>query len=331
METGVVIALVTLSSTRQRWGIIPAGVAAAMRPELLVFAITLAAGRSSSLKKLFYALVLSTLPALIVAILRTVYFGVPYPLSIAAKPADLSPGLFYSIQALILAGPFWLWPGPGWSNLERSDRGLALAVGAHLIAVALAGGDWMVLLRLVAPVLPATVRIAAQLASSRRWSWQIPGWVCAVGATAYLGVHTGLPSRNIVRQRMALMTSAAPLLNEAKVVATLDVGWVGIVHSGTVVDFAGVTSPEVAHLAGGHTTKRIDAALLRSRQVDHLILLLAPGANVANAWEKTRFARGVEYRAARFAAEMGCSVKGTQPLPDTHQRYLFVRCRNDVR
>lgn len=326
METGVVIALVALSSTRKSWGLIAAGLAAALRPELVVYAFVLALGRASSQRLLLPALALSTLPALSVAMIRMVYFGEPYPLAAAAKPADLTPGLFYSAQALLLAGPFWLWPGPGFRRLDRLERGHAVAVVAHLVAVALAGGDWMVLLRLVAPVLPGALRVASLVTVARRWTWQLPTWVCAVAATAYLGVRTGLPGRHLVAQRMALMTATAPLLRDAKVVATLDVGWVGTVHTGTVVDFAGVTNPTVAHLAGGHTTKRIDAALLRLRNVDHVVLLLAPGRTVSTPWESSQFARGVEFRAAFFAAEMGCTVKGTTPLPGTAQLYLVVRC-----
>jgi hypothetical protein len=326
METGLVIAFVTLSTTRKNWGLFPAGLAAALRPELIVYAFVLALVRATSLRKLLPALLISLLPAVVVAAVRTTYFGVAYPLAAVAKPADLSAGLFYSAQALLLSGPFWFWLGPGWGRLERSERGLAVAIIGHLAAVALAGGDWMVLLRLVAPVLPGALRVAALLIPGRRWTWQIPTWVCAVAATAFLGLRTGLPGKHILYQRMTLIDAAIPLLKDAKVVATLDVGWVGIAHTGTVVDFAGVTCPHVAHLPGGHTTKRIDAALLRSRDVDHLVLLLAPEASISTPWETSHFARMVEGRAARYAAEMGCTVEGTLPLFDTRQSYLFVRC-----
>jgi hypothetical protein len=326
METGVVIALVTLSSTRSRFGLIPAGLAAGMRPELSVYTFVLALSRAKTLRQLPLAVLLATLPVLCVALLRVIFFGYPFPLAAVAKPADLDAGVFYSLQSLLLAGPFWLWLSPGWKRLDRNEVGLALAVIAHLVAVALAGGDWMVLLRLVAPVLPIALRIAAFLNVGQRFYLRILPWVGAVAVTAYLGVHTALPGRHLVDQRMALVTEGRKLFGGAKVVAALDVGWVGIAHAGSVVDFAGVTNPRVAILPGGHTTKRIDAALLRVNDVDRVVLLLSPGENVQSPWEKSRFARGVEYRAAAFAQELGCAVDGTLPLRGTSQKYVVARC-----
>jgi hypothetical protein len=326
METGVVIALVTLSSTRNRFGLIPAGLAAALRPELSVYALVLALSRAKTLRQLPVAVLCSTLPVLCVALLRVIFFGHPFPLAAVAKPADLGAGVFYSVQAALLAGPFWLWLSPGWKRLERREQGLALAIIAHLVAVALAGGDWMVLLRLVVPVLPVALRIAAFLYVSQRLYSRIPTWVCAIAVTAYLGFHTALPGRHLVNQRMALVTEGRKLLRGAKVVAALDVGWVGVAHAGKVVDFAGVTDPRVAVLPGGHTTKRIDAALLRVNDVDRIVLLLSPGENVQSPWQNSRFARGVEYRAAAFAAESGCTLDGTLPLRGTSQKYVAARC-----
>jgi hypothetical protein len=297
-----------------------------MRPELSVYALVLALSRAKTLRQLPVTVLCSTLPVLCVALLRVIFFGHPFPLATLAKPADLGAGVFYSVQALLLAGPFWLWLSPGWKRLERLERGLAFAIIAHLVAVALAGGDWMVLLRLVVPVLPVALRIAAFLYVSQRLYLRIPIWVCAIAVTSYLGFHTALPGRQIVNQRMALVTEGRKLLHGAKVVAALDVGWVGVAHAGTVVDFAGVTNPRVAVLPGGHTTKRIDAALLRVNDVDRIVLLLSPGENVQSPWENSRFARGVEYRAAAFATELGCTLDGTLPLRGTSQKYVAARC-----
>jgi hypothetical protein len=56
-------------------------------------------------------------------------------------------------------------------------------------------------------------------------------------------------------------------------VATLDVGWVGAALPGAeIVDLAGVTDPEIAALPGGHTSKRVDAAMLLARRVVHVLL-----------------------------------------------------------
>jgi hypothetical protein len=326
METGIVIALVTLSTSRSPWSTLPAALAAAWRPELIPFAFVLALGRATSIRRTWCLGLVAIIPAASVATLRCHYFGSAYPLAVVAKPSDLSFGLLYLSQTLLLGGPFWLWLGPGWRKLERAERALSLAIVAHLAAVTLAGGDWMVLLRLAAPVFPAALRIAVLLNEQRKTAWALPAWVCAGAATAYLGLATGRPGRHIAQQRTALIESARPKLSGAKVVATLDVGWLGAAHAQTVIDFAGVTLPAVAHLAGGHTTKRIDSALLRSRNVDRVVLLLAPNAAVEPVWEESHFARGVEVRAARLAAELGCVPDGTVALSFTQQRYLFVRC-----
>lgn len=326
METGVVIALVTLSTTRQSWGLVLAGIAAALRPELVPYAVVLALGRSTSVQKVAGPVAIALGPAILVAVLRATFFESPYPLSAAAKPAELTSGLFYVVQTLLLGGPFWLWLGPGLRQLPREEKALAVAVAAHLAAIVLTGGDWMVLMRLTAPVFPAALRIASMAARSRSLRWAIPVWVCAVAATAYLGVKAGLPGRHITRQRAQLVAAAKPMLSDAQVVAALDVGWLGVAHPGTIVDLAGVTDPRIAHLAGGHTTKRIDLGLLRARDVDHLALLLAPDENGREPWEQSHFARGVESRVARFAAELGCAPEQRLHLPGTTQNYLIVRC-----
>ncbi|MGC4069308.1 MAG: hypothetical protein QM784_32590 [Polyangiaceae bacterium] len=326
METGLVIALVTYSTTRHGAGLLAAGIAAALRPELLPYALVLAAGRSNSLRTGWRTVGMTLAPAAAVAITRLHYFGSAYPLAAVAKPAVLGFGLLYVSQTVLLGGPFHLWLGPGWNRLEREERVLALAIVAHLASVLLVGGDWMVLLRLSAPVFPGALRIAALLLSSRSvWS-ALPGWVLAVVATAFLSIKTGWPGRHIVEQRTKLVEDMTQRLAFARVVGGLDVGFLGVAHRHTIVDFAGVTSPSFAHLAGGHTSKRIEPAHLRTRNVDHLVLLLDDNAPLLPQWNESRFAREVESRVANIAVELQCVPEATVPLAWTAQRYLVVRC-----
>jgi hypothetical protein len=326
METGLIIALVTFSTTRHRIGLIAAGAAAALRPELLPFAVVLAVGRAPSLQKAWRTVGVAVVPALAVAAVRAHYFGSAYPLAAVAKPADLSFGLLYGAQTVLLGGPFYLWLGAGWRELEREERVLAAAIVAHIAAVTLAGGDWMVLLRLSAPVFPAALRVSAMLRPTRIGWRAIPPWLLAVAATAYLGLKTAVPGRQIAEQRRILIEQMARRLTNAHVVGGLDVGFLGVAHRHTIVDFAGVTSPPFAHLTGGHTSKRVESAHLRTRNVDHLILLLDANATLQHPWQESSFARAVERRVAGIAAEMQCVPTEVVALPGTAQRYLVVSC-----
>ena len=55
-------------------------------------------------------------------------------------------------------------------------------------------------------------------------------------------------------------------------VATLDVGWPTAATEASIVDLAGLTDPEIAALPGGHTSKRVDPALLLARDPDVILL-----------------------------------------------------------
>jgi hypothetical protein len=60
-------------------------------------------------------------------------------------------------------------------------------------------------------------------------------------------------------------------------------------------DLAGVTDPDVAALPGGHTSKAVALAMLEAREVDRLVLQLAPGATL----DRPAYARIVEQRLSR--------------------------------
>ena len=99
--------------------------------------------------------------------------------------------------------------------------------------------------------------------------------------------------------------------------AALDVGWVGAVSDFTVVDLAGVTDEAVAMLPGGHTSKRVDDALLRHRDVDALVLLTYPPSDEP--------AREVERRVALTPTAQGFKLVARLPFAGGRQSYVVFR------
>ncbi len=336
METGVVTALATVALARPRGALLAGGLAAGWRPELLPWAFTLAVGTAwadGDLEpsaprpgRLAVAAALALAPAILVAALRTVWFGSPTPLSLLAKPSDLAHGAHYAAAAAIWTGAPLLVAAP-WALLRAAPRtrAAALALGAHWLALVAAGGDWMPLFRLAVPVLPGAILIATELAATARpWSTWARS-LGAVGLGAALLLAKGGDLRRVAARRLELVAAARPWLGDARRVAALDVGWVGAVGSFDVVDLAGITDPTIATLPGGHTTKRISHDLVDARDVDHVVLLLGPDATPGTPWARTTFARGVEATVAEDACERGFALVGTIPLGGTRQVYVVAR------
>jgi hypothetical protein len=115
-----------------------------------------------------------------------------------------------------------------------------------------------------------------------------------------------------------LIERARAPLSGARSIAALDIGWVGAATSASIVDLAGITDPRVAMLPGGHTSKRIDDALLRTRDVDALVLLeaTAPG---------TGYAREVERRVALLPSVADFRPVARLPLGGGAQHYVVLR------
>jgi hypothetical protein len=331
METGVVLGLSAAAASasvlgRSLTAAACAGIVAGWRPECLPWATALALAPPATARpgprRLAARLALALAPAALAAAVRLLVFGRALPLALHAKPSDWAHGWRYALACFLVGGPLALLAVralPAWV------RGMQLAVAAHLLAVALAGGDWMPLSRLLVPALPCVVLAAAWLTGHGPRPWAAgrlalgllgPAHVMA-GAAAGVGLALEVDARGGVRlgalrgrspvrevgaRREAVMRALAPALEDARAVATLDVGWVGAVAPGAVVDFAGVTDPAVAALEGGHTTKRLPPSLLAARGVDALVLLCAEGEPIGEPWTATRFARGVEARVAAMPA-----------------------------
>jgi len=335
METGLVTLLGVLALVPRPEAAVFGGLAAGLRPELLPWAVVLSVGRAlvgpvpvqKRPGRVVLALTLATLPAIAVAVGRQFWFGSPAPLAMAAKPSDLAHGLRYAAGALVFTGAPLLLVAPG--ALRRADattRVLALAVAAHFVAMTLAGGDWMALYRLAVPVLPTALLAGAHLfALAPRSVPSVARLVLAVLSSIILGVYVGAPARRIADQRGALIDAARTRLSGARSVATLDIGWVGAATPAPVLDLAGVTDPLVAHLPGGHTSKRVTEGLFEARRVDAVVLLLSPNHRESEPWAASAFARTVEMRVAAFPSVSARRLEAVLPLEGTSQRYLLVR------
>ncbi|MBI4704827.1 MAG: hypothetical protein HY744_27300 [Deltaproteobacteria bacterium] len=305
-----------------------AGLVAGLRPEALPWALALAAapargqGWREAARVRAARLLLAAAPFVAVAAIRAAVFGRPAPLAVLAKPSDLTHGAYYALACLLLAGPPALF---AWRGLPPWVRGLQAAVLVHFVAIALAGGDWMPLSRLAVPALPAAVVAAGGILAARSG---VPGWgrlAVALAAEIFVLVRIGPAAAAVGTKRLAVIEELGPALRQARVVAALDIGWVGAATGAEIVDLAGVTDPGVAALPGGHTSKAVSEVLLASRHTDALVLLLDRGAELRQPWTQSRFARQVERRVAALPAmesEYAVATVAAGPLP-----YVVLRRR----
>jgi hypothetical protein len=336
METGLVTLLATLALSRTRGGWFAAGLAAGLRPELLPWAIVLCAGRALASRRSAVAVAaavgLAAAPAIVAGTLRWHYFGQAAPLSVIAKPSDVDHGLNYALRALLWCGPTWLLASPrGVWRVSRDGRVIAVATAAHIGAVVLAGGDWMALFRLFVPVMPGVLLVASELAESASFRANAARISAAVVACGFVWITTGRSAREVSLNRLSLVAQARPVLAGARQVGALDVGWVGFATTADVLDLAGVTDPTVARLPGGHTSKRVTVSLLEARDVDALVLMLAPREELRRPWSSTRFGRVVEARVAWLAAGLGFEPVATLRAPSAEGPTYLIVSRPNVR
>ncbi len=342
METGLVAGLATLALVRRRLAPLAAGLAAAWRPELIPWAAALALGTSfaslggahgvssgaggTAARTVARALGLALLPAVGVALLRTLVFGTPMPLAALAKPSDLEHGFRYSLAAFAFAGPPILVLAPRTLRLlDTHGKAILVAGAVHFVAMVAAGGDWMPYSRLAAPILPGLVLVGCQLAE------HAPAWATHLRVVAAIALAVSVPLLNpdprVGGHRRALIEAARAPLAGAEHVATLDAGWVGAATPAEVVELAGVTDIRVAALPGGHTSKRLPERFVESRKIDALVLLHS-GVAQAGEWG---FDRVVEQRLARFEKvgdpESRWGKVAEIPLGATEKSYLIFRLR----
>jgi hypothetical protein len=299
METGIVLGLAAAAVSartlgRERLAMAAAGLVAAWRPECLPWAAVLAlapARDPARAPSWIWRVLVAAGPFFLVCATRLAVFGRATPLALLAKPSDLRHGAVYAGACLVATGAAALlaWPGlPGWV------RGLQAATLIQFASVAIAGGDWMPLARLVVPVLPGLVIAAAAIAGRARVPLALARLGLGLAGPVWVASSWAPVAAEVGPKRMAVVRELAPALADAHAVAALDVGWVGAATSAPIVDLAGVTDPAVAVLEGGHTTKRVPHTLFDARGVDTIVLLLADGAPLEDPWTHTAFARWVE-------------------------------------
>ncbi|MEY4548349.1 MAG: hypothetical protein RL685_4544, partial [Pseudomonadota bacterium] len=275
METGLVLALGVGALAPGLPGAVCAGMAAALRPELVPWAVTLSFGQAlaarAPVRARAAALAAALLPALLVALLRWSLFGLPVPLSVYAKPSDFAHGLRYVFGTLVLAGPaLGLLSVVAWRRIPARLWAVTLAFAVHVLILLGVGGDWMPLWRLAVPTFPGVLLVGAALAEhSPHWSNLLRA-LLLTAAAAQLHYFLGSDTRAVRARQSRIIAEARLLLAGSRRIGAVDVGWLGAVSDQHLVDFAGVTDPQVAFLPGGHTSKRLPRDFLERQRIDTL-------------------------------------------------------------
>lgn len=291
METGAATALASLAAAsfdRPRRAAALGGLAACLRPELVVWAVVLAAGaalgreapgpcRARAAARVALVAGLAAVPFAACAIARLVVFGRPAPLAVLAKPSDLHHGLAYAGAAFVASLTPLLACAPlALRRASALGKTLVLALGAHVLVVVAVGGDWMPYARLMVPVAPSIAIAFVELGRVAHPAASAARALAALAAGALLAATAAPLGRGVHRDRKELIARARPVLASSEVVASLDVGWVGAASHADVVDLAGLTDPAIAVLPGGHTSKLVDTSMLLERGVDTVVVYGEP-------------------------------------------------------
>jgi hypothetical protein len=316
METAGATALATFAAVsfeRPRHAAVLAGLAATLRPELVVWAVVVAGGaaiarpsraarghvesasdaaqrtrgtlRSSgpagevgigTVRGLVLAVAIAFAPFACCALVRVALFGRAAPLALLAKPSDPKHGIVYASAAtIVVLTPILAFAPLALRRASALARTLALAALVHVFVVIAVGGDWMPYARLMVPIAPSLALVFVDAGRvAHAWSSMARG-VLAL-AVGLMVVRAAPAGRHVHEHRKDLIARARPELAGAKVVAALDVGWVGSSTEARIVDLAGLTDPSIAVLPGGHTSKSVDVAMLLDRGVDTVVVYGEP-------------------------------------------------------
>lgn len=293
METPLAMALVTVASAladaRARPSIVAliAGLSALFRPELAVWSVTMGVGAARSneppARVALSALRLggiALIPFAVTVAMRLWIFGHPAPLAVFAKPSDAAHGVSYALaSAVVVLTPLSLLLAPrALLRAGPAPKTIVIAAIIHVVVVIAVGGDWMPYARLMVPIAPSLLIANAALREHTKPSFHAARFVLVLLLGVLLAVSGAPRGRHVLDDRRALIESARPVLASSRVIAALDVGWVGAAcpDDATIVDVAGLTDPAFAVLSGGHTSKAVDLSMLLDRQVDTVILYVPP-------------------------------------------------------
>jgi hypothetical protein len=182
--------------------------------------------------------------------------------------------------------------------------------------------------RLAAPVAPSLVLAGILVASNAR-TFAVRAAI-ALSLEAYFAFAQGPKGRGVMAERAALIAAARPYLEGARRIAAVDVGWPSAASDHDVVDLAGLTDLEIAALAGGHTSKRVDPAILLGRDPD-VLLLYARGDHLAahlEAWAGASYRGVVETRFARSEViQRAFTPRAFLPLGTRGEGYVVLARR----
>lgn len=234
--------------------------------------------------------------AIAIVIFRVAMFGTPIPLSAMAKPGDLAHGVEYLARGALIA----LGGGGVIAIAMQRERAITIVLGAHALAIVLAGGDWMPGFRLFAPLVPVYA-IAASAAIVPLG--KIRGAALFVACAAIPAVVTAIELPRIrdagaARERQG--ARLAQLLRSYERVALVDVGYLVYASGVEPIDLGGITDPEIAMLPGEHLDKAIDESALRARRPDAIVLHSSAPPIVVDGELRALAGYPVEQRVARM-------------------------------
>ncbi len=293
LETGLTalvttIAACTLVSRPKAQGTrlgVALGLLAWLRPELALFALCLLVAVSIHQPKLRAgAWLWAGAVTLALLVMRFTLFGDLLPLSFYAKGGEQPWGLVYGLRGVLLTtgiGGLFL-VGRAYIRGDWRDRALSAALGAHLIAVILAGGDWMPGSRLFTPVIPVYAYLCARGLRATR-----PTRVLRVALAFSIALPLAVLGLDLPRAREAGLLRerearpfALRLGTQYRRVALVDAGFLPRIGGFEPFDIAGITEPAVAHRPGGHLAKDVPGWMLNDHQVDAIVLHSATRAQV---------------------------------------------------
>jgi len=332
LETPIVALLVLLGlwgaeGPRPLLGAFWLSLACAWRPELVPVSVVglwrLSSG--SWRRRTGCGAVLFVVPA-IVAALRWWQFGSLVPLAFVAKAPDPGSGLRYALGGLSFLGVSWLL---AFLPATRRVWTARVLLGTHAFALLLAGGDWMPFFRLYAPLLP-WLCWAVVVEGPRGWRLAMAA-PFALAGPALLVAGLGSEARAVIEHRFEWIERGRPLLEDASVIAAVDIGWLGQATSAEIVDLAGVTDPRIARLSGSHTDKALSPGLFAARNVDAWVIRAQGTTAAPEGLRELSCVYSVDQRLLGGAEDMGFVAVGKIAIPGTAGHYVVARLKPRIR
>jgi hypothetical protein len=152
--------------------------------------------------------------------------------------------------------------------------------------------------RLVVPIVPSLLFAAVLVSPCAHPVATALRALVGLGLGLRVLLFAGPGARLVGPDRERLIERVAPLLLGEARVASADVGWPSAATEATLIDLGGVTDPEIAALPGGHTSKRVDGALLLAKGTSALLLYAKASDLPLDSWRDATFPRVVEARLA---------------------------------